>query len=86
MQWRLVRYILRKFADDTKIGHMVTTEDEKEELQQAQNNLTNWAKRWGREFNIKKCKVMRVGHNNQNRIIAWLEYSWTLQTRRETSE
>jgi hypothetical protein len=56
--------ILRKFADDTKLGQTVDSMEEKELLQQALNSLCEWAETWGMEFNVKKCKVMHLGHNN----------------------
>lgn len=33
-------------------------------MQQALDNLSTWASRWGMEFNVPKCKVMHLGHNN----------------------
>jgi hypothetical protein len=56
--------ILKKFADDTKLGQTASTPEEREQLQQALDNLCEWAKRWGMEFNVKKCKVMHIGFNN----------------------
>jgi ribonuclease P/MRP protein subunit RPP40 len=56
--------ILRKLADDTKLGQIMSTDEDKEKLQQALDNLCAWADRWGMEFNIKKCKIMHLGHNN----------------------
>ena len=56
--------ILRKFADDTKLGQIMSTDEDKEKLQQALDNLCAWADRWGMEVNIKKCKIMHLGHNN----------------------
>jgi ribonuclease P/MRP protein subunit RPP40 len=38
---------------------------EREDLQEALDTLSNWADRWGMEFNVNKCKVMHVGHNNE---------------------
>ena len=57
--------VMKKFADDTKLGHTVSSEAERGELQGALDNLGNWAELWGMEFNVKKCKVMHVGFNNQ---------------------
>ena len=57
--------VMMKFADDTKLGHSVDSEKERDELQQALNNLSEWTERWGMEFNVKKCKVMHLGHNNR---------------------
>jgi len=56
--------ILRKFADDTKLGHEVKTGRGRDELQEALNKLCGWADLWGMEFNISKCKVMHIGRNN----------------------
>jgi ribonuclease P/MRP protein subunit RPP40 len=57
--------VMKKFADGTKLGHSVSSEAERDELQGALDNLCKWAELWGMEFNIKKCKVMHVGFNNQ---------------------
>jgi hypothetical protein len=56
--------ILRKFADDTKVGHKVQTMEQREQLQRALDSLYNWAEKWGMSFNVKKCKVMHLGHGN----------------------
>jgi len=57
---------VKKFADDTKLGHSVSNEMQRNELQQALNNLHEWAERWGMQFNVAKCKVLHCGHNNQH--------------------
>ena len=57
--------IIRKFADDTKVGNGVKTMKDREELQEALDKLNNWADVRGMEFNVSKCKVMHVGHNNE---------------------
>jgi hypothetical protein len=57
--------IVRKFADDTKVGNGAKTMKEREDLQEALDKLSSWADRWGMEFNVSKCKVMHVGHNNE---------------------
>ena len=62
----IVRFIkiLRKFADDTKLGNTVATPEDRGRLQLALTKLCEWARTWGMEFNIKKCKVMHLRHNN----------------------
>ena len=62
----IVRFIkiLRKFADDTKLGNTVATPEDRGRLQLALTKLCEWARTWGMEFNIKKCKVILLGHNN----------------------
>ena len=54
-----------KFADDTKLGHVVMNEQDSATLQTSLNNLTEWATKWGMSFNTEKCKVMHVGRGNQ---------------------
>ncbi len=56
--------ILGKFADDTKLGQTVGTAEQVQLLQRALDELIKWADLWGMEFNVKKCKVMHLGHNN----------------------
>jgi ribonuclease P/MRP protein subunit RPP40 len=34
-------------------------------LQQALDNLCAWADTWQMQFNVKKCKVLHLGHNNR---------------------
>ena len=53
--------ILNKFADDTKCGHVIKNDNDRATLQCCLDNLVDWTKKWGMEFNVKKCKVMRVG-------------------------
>jgi Reverse transcriptase (RNA-dependent DNA polymerase) len=57
--------IIRKFADDTKVGHKVNNEQDQKPLQDALDNLTKWADEWGMDLNIKKCKVVRFGRTNR---------------------
>jgi hypothetical protein len=42
----------------------VRTEKDREELQEALDQLCTWADRWGMVFNVGKCKVMHMGHQN----------------------
>jgi len=59
--------ILRKFADDTKLGKIIRSADDGDALQRALAALEQWAARWCMAFNVKKCKVMHVGRNNVKR-------------------
>ena len=58
--------IIKKFADDTKIGNTMVTMEDRTKLQQALDKLCQWADTWGMAFNTKKCKVMHMGRNNPN--------------------
>jgi hypothetical protein len=71
--------ILRKFADDTKLGHPVRNDRDREMLQAQLDSIFNWSQTWGMTFNIDKCKVMHVGRTNQN-----YEYTMNGQKLQET--
>ena len=49
--------MIGKFADDTKIGGVVDSED-CQRIQQDVNWLETWAERWQMELNPDKCEVM----------------------------
>ncbi|CAL4088193.1 unnamed protein product, partial [Meganyctiphanes norvegica] len=34
------------------------------ELQEDLNRVLEWAMKWKMEFNVEKCKIMHLGHNN----------------------
>ena len=55
---------IQKFADDCKVYLSVLSEVEIATLQQDISNLYQWSKDWQMVFNVKKCKVLHVGHNN----------------------
>ena len=55
---------LKKFADDTKMAQTMKSAQDRVKLQAALDGLLSWAECWGMEFNVKKCKVMHVGHAN----------------------
>jgi len=54
-----------KFADDTKIYHMVYSEEDVRALQFDLCNLVEWSKEWQMLFNADKCKVIHTGYNNK---------------------
>ena len=56
---------LCKFADDTKIGRAVATEDEVQLLRDDLKHLAKWANDWQMLFNVEKCVVMHTGTNNK---------------------
>ena len=59
--------IILKFADDTKIGHVIDSEESWQALQDALVHLCNWADKWEMRFNVEKCKVLHVGKTNKRR-------------------
>ena len=56
--------IINKFADDTKLGHVIKDVHDVRILQDCLNALVEWANTWGMSFNVDKCKVMHVGLRN----------------------
>ena len=50
-----------KFADDTKLVGCV---DDRNNLQNDINALSDWCKTWQMPINIEKCKVMHIGLSN----------------------
>jgi hypothetical protein len=53
--------ILIKFADDTKLGGVANTPEDRITLQNDLNRLENWAKANKMNFNREKCKVLHLG-------------------------
>ena len=56
--------LMKKFADDTKGAHKITSNEDKKIIQTSLDNLYNWSIEWGMEFNKGKCKVMHIGRKN----------------------
>ena len=56
--------MIKKFADDTKVGQIIINTKDKEKLQDMLTELCRWAETWGMAFNTKKCKVMHIGPKN----------------------
>ena len=54
------------FADDTKVFAKVSTDEERQSLQDDLDKLMQWSSTWQLEFNISKCKVMHLGNENHN--------------------
>uniref|UniRef100_A0A670IXP3 Reverse transcriptase domain-containing protein n=1 Tax=Podarcis muralis TaxID=64176 RepID=A0A670IXP3_PODMU len=53
--------ILIKFADDTKLGGVANTPEDRITLQNDLDRLENWAKTNKMNFNREKCKVLHLG-------------------------
>ena len=57
--------ILKKFADDTKLGHRVRNDEDRRILQDCLDKLIDWADTWCMDFNVLKCKVLHLGRQNK---------------------
>ena len=55
---------MSKFADDTKLCYRAKNSEDILELQEDINKLDEWANKWQMNFNVNKCSVMHIGHNN----------------------
>ena len=53
-----------KFADDTKIGSVIESDQDASILQGELNRLYDWADKWQMEFNVGKCSILSVGRSN----------------------
>jgi ribonuclease P/MRP protein subunit RPP40 len=56
---------LVKFADDTKLGRGVSTEQEVEVVREDLQRIFQWSLDWQMLFNTDKCTVMHMGRNNK---------------------
>ena len=52
------------FADDTKIYRTITTEEDKNTLQEDLERLTEWSNTWLLKFHPQKCKHLHIGTKN----------------------
>ncbi len=55
---------ISKFADNTKVGRVIRTDQDASELQGDLDRLYDWARKWQMEFNVGKCSILSVGRNN----------------------
>ena len=60
----LVGGFVSKFADDTKFGRIIRTEEDQIKMQNDIEKLMEWAETWQMDLNSKKCKVMHFGRTN----------------------
>ncbi|XP_077772840.1 uncharacterized protein LOC114582471 [Podarcis muralis] len=71
--------ILIKFADDTKLGGVAKTPEDRITLQNDLDRLENWAKTNKMNFNREKCKVLHLGKKKERHKYkmgdTWLESS-----------
>ena len=56
--------VISKFADDTKVIKQVDTDQGRQQMQEAINNLSDWCSKWSMKFNESKCHIMHYGRRN----------------------
>ena len=59
-----IEMFIRKFADGTKIARRIKEDQDRQEMQEDLERLSEWAEKWEMAFNVEKCKVMHVGKKN----------------------
>ena len=69
---------MSKFADDTKLCHRARTPDDVMELQEDIDTLVEWANKWQMSFNVDKCSVIHIGHNNMQSNYNMSNQQWDL--------
>ena len=55
-----------KFANDTKTFGRALNQNDTQILQEDLSKAIEWSKKWGMDFNTKKCKVMHIGKKNSS--------------------
>ena len=66
--------VLLKFADDTKVGRVVESEEQRQELQAIIDRLVKWSVEWQMLFNSEKCHILHLGQRNAR-------YEYTMEGR-----
>uniref|UniRef100_A0A803TV46 Reverse transcriptase domain-containing protein n=1 Tax=Anolis carolinensis TaxID=28377 RepID=A0A803TV46_ANOCA len=68
-----------KFADDTKLGGIANTPEDRSRIQNDLDRLERWAETNKMKFNRDKCKILHFGRKNGNQRYrmgdAWLDSS-----------
>lgn len=59
---------INKFADDTKLGKIINTMDDRKQLQVDLDNLFKWSNDWQMKFNVSKCSVLHLGTSKVSEI------------------
>ena len=55
---------LDKFADDSKLGKSLSSQDDVECLRKDLISMEKWSSEWQMQFNTDKCAVMHLGRKN----------------------
>ncbi len=57
--------LISKFANDTKIGNSIITDQDRMSLQEDLRKISEWSQRWEMSFNMSICCILQVGTRNQ---------------------
>ena len=53
-----------KFADDTNVYNRVVNDEDARVIQRDIDKFGVWGEQWDMLFNVDKCKVLHLGHQN----------------------
>ena len=62
----ILQSIVKLLADDTKLYRTIVDKNNETILQNDIDQIAAWCERWQIPFNVNKCKVLKVGKNDQN--------------------
>ncbi len=54
-----INNIISKFADDTKIGNSIISDEDSAILQADIDKISEWSEKWQMPFNIGKCQILQ---------------------------
>ncbi len=57
--------LISKFADDTEIGKLVLTDEDRQSLQKVLYIISSWSERWEMPFNIEKRQLLQAETENK---------------------
>ncbi len=60
-----INNLISKFANDTKIGNSVLTDEERQSLKEDLHKISAWSDRWETPLYINKCQIFQVGIRNK---------------------
>ncbi len=72
---------VKNFADDTKMGKRIMSDQDRTSLQEALDAVSRWLGVMGNVIIVPKCNVMHLGHNNPRH-----QFQMNAQTLLETQE
>jgi hypothetical protein len=76
---RLLITLLLKFADDTKLGQLIGSQQDTIRLQECLDRLMEWAARWGMAFNstLRNAKLCMLEDRTHVTNTPWEAKFWT---------
>ena len=72
---KVVKHILKLFADDSKLIGIIKDLNDQRSLQEDIDSLVKWSSDWRMLFNFEKCKVMEISKSNRAKKMFPFEYS-----------